>query len=254
MKIIVFLSFFTSLFVIAPVSSPLAAKAKCDATDKLCIMTEIKKDSGAIENKTWRDKVLRELAKAYTHEGHEDKAMALIDEIETPDTKAMTIRGIGMAAADNKWVDKTRYTKLFEDLIKEAEKIDHPPSNAIAYTYIAMSQAFARDNEGAMATARSMKNDALRHKAFAETAEIQAERGDYDAAMNSIAQIESEAFKNKAYGTVARIFIRRDKLEQAYEAARIITNPYARAQALQGLLNSNDREENTISETSMIDE
>lgn len=240
MKVTVFLSFFTALFIF---TAP-TAQAKCDVTDKLCVMGEIKQEAENIENKIWRDKVYRELAKAYTHEGYEDKAIQLIETIETPDTKAMTIRGIGMAAADNRWKDKSRYKKLFEKLAAEAEKIKHPPSYAIAYTYIAMSQAFARDNEGAMATAKAMKNDALRHKAFAETAEIQAERNDFKAAMTSIEQIESEAFKNKAYGTVARIFIRRGKLDQAYEAGQKITNAYSRSQVLQSIINFDNVEEN----------
>jgi len=249
MKIILFLSIFTSLLIFTSFS----AHAKCDVTDKLCVMAEIKEDAEKIENKNWRDKVYRELAKTYTHEGYEDKAIQLIEIIETPDTKAMTIRGIGMAAADNykqpEWKDKERYQKLFKKLADEAEKIDHLPSNAIAYTYIAMAQAFARDNEGAMATAKAMKNDALRHKAFAETAEIQAERNDFTAAMISIDQIESEAFKNKAYGTVARIFIRRGKLDQAYEAGQKITNAYSRSQVLQSIINYDNAEENLQTST-----
>jgi predicted negative regulator of RcsB-dependent stress response len=207
-------------------------------------MSEIRENAENIENKSWRDKVLRELAKAYTHEGYENKAIELIDEIQTPDTKAMTIRGIGMAAADNQWQNTERYNKLFKNLSSAAEKIDHPPSHAIAYTYIAMSQAFAGDNMGAMATAKAMENDALRHKAFGETAEIQAERGEFDEAMKSIAQIESEAFKNKAYGIIAGIFIQNGKLDEAYEAGQKITNAYVRTQVFQNIVNYDNEEEN----------
>ncbi len=230
--------------------TPTPAHAKCDVSDKLCVMAEIKKTADKIDNKSWRDKSLRELAKSYTYEGHESKAIALIQDIKTPDTKAMTIRGIGFAAADSKWKDKNqhrdrkRYKILFEKLATEADKIEHKPSYAIAYTYIAMSQAFAKDDEGAMATAKAMKNDALRHKAFGETAEIQAERGDYNAAMRSIAAIESSSFRNKAYGTVSRIFIKRGKLESAYNAAQKIDNSYARTQVLQNIVNHDNKEEN----------
>ena len=229
-----------SIFAVAMATE---VAAKCDVSDKLCVMAEIKDIADKIENKSWRDQAYRELAKSYTHEGHEDKAIALIELIETPDTKAMTIRGIGMAAADNHWKDKTRYQSLFKKLSSEAEKIDHKPSYAIAYTYIAMSQAFAKDDEGAMATAKSMKNDALRHKAFAETAEIQAERGDLKAAMTSIAEIESASFRNKAYSTVARIFTKRGNLESAYASAEKIDNAYARAQVLQSIINYDNAEE-----------
>ncbi len=249
MKIIVFPQFFTCFFISIFIFNITPVKAACNVSDKLCVMAEIKQNTDLIENKNWRDKALRELAKAYTHEGYEDKAIALIAEIQTPDTKAMTIRGIGMAAADNEWNDKARYAKLFKALGVQAEKIEHAPSHAIAYTYIAMSQAFARDNEGAMATARSMKNDALRHKAFGETAEIQAEYGDFEAAMMSINAIESEAFRNKAYGTVAKIFIREGKLKEAYEAGQKITNSYARTQVLQSVVNYDNEEENLSQST-----
>lgn len=227
----------------AVILAPKVVAANCDVADKLCVMAEVKKIAGEIEEKSWRDKTLRELAKSYTHEGHEDKAIALIDNIETPDTKAMTIRGIGMAAADNKWKDKKRYQELFKKLAEKAETIEHKPSHAIAYTYIAMSQAFAKDDAGAMATAKAMENDALRHKAFGETAEIQAERGDFNAAMTSIAEIESNSFRNKAYGTVSRIFIKRGKLAEAYSAAQKIDNSYARAQVLQNIINHGNKEE-----------
>lgn len=224
----------------------------CDVADKLCVMEEIRKTADEIDDKSWRDTILRELAKSYTTEGHESKAIALIKDIEKPDSKAMTIRGIGMAAADAKWRtkddkrDKERYKKLFDKLALEADKIEHLPSSGIAYTYIAMSQAFARDDEGAMATARSMKNPALRHKAFAETAEIQAERRDYKAAMISIAEIESASFRNKAYGTVARIFTKKGELKSAYDSANKIDNPYMRAQVLQNIINSNNKEERDV--------
>lgn len=220
----------------------------CDVDDKLCVMEEIRKTADEISDKSWRDKVLRELAKSYTTEGHESKAIALIKDIEKPDTKAMTIRGIGMAAADAKWRannkrDRARYKKLFDKLAVEANKIDHPASSGIAFTYIAMSQAFARDDAGAMATARAMENPALRHKAFAETAEIQAGRRDFGAAMASIAEIESMSFRNKAYGTVARIFTKRGELKSAYDSANKINNPYMRAQVLQSIINYDNKEE-----------
>jgi len=227
------------LMIILPVS----AFAACENGDRLCVMEEIRKTADKIDNKAWRDKALRELAKSYTAAGYESKAIALIDAIAGADTKAMTIRGIGMAAADSKWKDKTRYTKLFDKLKAEADKIEHPPSYAIAYTYIVMAQAFAKDYEGAAATAQSMKNDALRHKAYAETAEIQAERGHFDEAMTSIRTIESNSFRNKAYGTVARIFTKRGQLDYAYQSAQKIENPYARAQILQNIIDYRNEEE-----------
>ena len=170
------------------------AYATCSsASDKICLMQETQEAASKIEQRSWRDKAYRELAKSLTYEGYEDKAMALIALVETPDTPAMTIRGIGIAAADSKWNDKKRYDQLFANLAKQAKIIEHPPSNAIAHTYIAMAQAFAGDYEGATKTAISMKNSALRNKAFGETAEIHAERNDFAAAMKSIQGIQSES-------------------------------------------------------------
>lgn len=222
---------------------PQHAFAACTSTDKLCIMEEIKANAAKVDRKSWRDKIYRELAKSYTHEGYEDKAIALIDIIETPDTKALTIRGIGVAAADNKWNDKARYDALFTTLTAKADVMTDEPSQAIAYTYIAMAQAFAGDNSGAFTTAKAMKNDALRNKAFGETAEIQAERKDYVNAMKSIEQIGSLAFRNKAYGIVANIFTKDGEIDKAYKAASKIDNAYSKAQAFQGIINYGNDEE-----------
>lgn len=211
-------------------------------------MDEILKTSQSIKEPAWRDKALRELAKSYTHEGDENKAISLISKIEKPDTKAMTIRGIGFAAADNNWGSRDRYETLFNSLTVEAKKIDHKPSYAIAMTYIAMAQAFARDDKGAMTTAKAMENEALRNKAYGESAEIQAERNDFDAAMASIAEINSTSFRNKAYGTVANIFTKKGKLDKAYDAAHKIDNPYSKSQALQRIVNFGNKEEMPIKE------
>jgi len=219
------------------------AQAMCNVEDKSCVMQEIHDISASIENSAWRDKVLRELAKSYSAEGKENKALPLIAQVNKPDTKAMTIRGIGMAAADSKWPDKARYTTLFENLTKEADKITHPPSNAIAYTYIAMAQAFAGDDAGAFKTAQAMKNEALRNKAFGETAEIQAERGELTLALQSIEQINSTAFRNKAFGLIAKIFTKKGMLSEAYSATQKITNTYAKSQALQNIVNFGNKEE-----------
>ena len=215
----------------------------CPATDKTCLMSEITSLSAKIEKQSWRDKTLRELAKSYTHEGLENDAIKLITKIKTPDTKALTIRGIGFAAADNKWSDSARYKTLFTNLTAEAQKIEHKPSYAIAYTYIAMAQAFAGDDEGAMATATSMTDQALRNKAFAESAEIQAERGNSDAAHLSISKIDSLSFRNKAYNIVANIFTKSGDLKNAYKAAHKIENAYTKSQALQKIVNFGNAEE-----------
>ena len=140
-----------------------------------------------------------------------------------------------MALADQN-LDTQTYNQAFKQLRDMAEKIEHPASYAIALTYISMAQAFAGDNQGSWKTASDMENDALRHKAYGETAEIQAEKGDFKAAMTSITFIESTAFRNKAYGHVSKILADHGKLQEAYNAAESITNAYKKAVAFQYIL------------------
>ena len=215
----------------------------CASDDKSCIMQQLESVAHSITEERWRDQTYRELAKTYTYAGKPDKAIALIGKINNNDTKAMTIRGIGFAAADSKW-QTARYNELFQKLANEAQKIDHAPSHAIALTYIAMSQAFAGDDAGATKTAQSMENDALRNKAFGETAEIQAERKDFDAAMASISHINTSSFRNKAYRIVSKIFANHDAIGEAYQSAILIDNAYMKAEALQYILNRDNPEEN----------
>lgn len=226
----------------APAYAAGTASPACRAADKTCVLKEVETLAAAIDNKSWRDQTYRELAKSYTHEGMEDAAIALIAKIETPDTKAMTIRGIGFAAADETW-PPARYDTLWNKLSAEAKKIDHAPSQGIAWTYIAMAQAFAKNDAAATKTALAMENEALRHKALAENAEIQAERGDYAAATASIGNIGSASFRNKAYRIVAKIFTEDGRLQEAYDTAAKIDNPYTRGQALQAILNHGNPEE-----------
>jgi len=229
---LVFLSFFISLA--AQAQEPKAKVETCSTDDRACVLRTLETVTKEIDNVAWRDQTYRELSKTKAFEGDFDGAIAMIDQISSPDTKAMTIRGIGMVAAENHF--KSRYDEIFGKLRKKAEEIEHPPSYAIALTYIAMAQAFAKDNEGAWQTASDMENDALRHKAYGETAEIQAEHGDYDAAMKSIGFIDSEAFRNKAYSTTSYIFAFNGEFQKAYDAATKITNAYKKAASIQKLL------------------
>lgn len=230
---------FSALAQEAPVVS-------CAASDKICILSEIKATIVEIDNQSWKDKAYRELAKSYTYEGMEDDAIALIPLITSPDTKAMTVRGIGFAAADSNW-EKARYDALWESLHQAAIDITDPPSQGIALTYIAMAQAFAKDDVAATKTALAMENDALRHKALGESAEIQAERGDFTAAAVSIEYIDSLPFRNKAYATISRIFVSQNMMQEAYDAAQKISdNPTLKTEALQRIVNSGNPEEEML--------
>ncbi|MEM7651134.1 MAG: hypothetical protein AAF204_03505 [Pseudomonadota bacterium] len=211
------------------------AQGTCSSDDRACILNAIEAEAAKIDKKAWRDQTYRELAKAKAFEGDMDGAMAVIDKIETPDTQALTIRGIGMAAADLK-LPKEELDAVFGKLRAKSETITHAPSYAIALTYIAMSQAFAGDNEGAWKTASEMENDALRHKAYGETAEIQAEAGDFEAAMKSISFIDSLAFRNKAYALTSKLLANRGQYDNALAAGMKIENAYKKSQALQYVL------------------
>lgn len=208
-----------------------ATPTPCSGTDTACLLPELERINARITEAAWRDQTYRELAKLYMASGQTDQALALIPLVETPDTRAMTIRGIGMEAAKMK-LAKPDLDKLFTSLRVEADKIDHPPSLGIALTYIAMSQAFAGDNAGAFATAKSMTNDALRHKAFGENAEIQAARGDLPHALESLAAIDDASFRNKAYGIVSKIFADQKMYDAAIITARKIENTYHQSQAM----------------------
>lgn len=213
------------------VNQDIIKASQCHHDDKDCLLTELESITDAIDNKNWRDQTYREIAKLLAHEKKTAAAISLLDKIEHPDTKALTIRGIGMSAAQTDMSDE-EFIVLFTQLRAHAEKIEHPPSYAIALTYIAMAQAFSGDDIGALKTAMDMKNDALRNKALGESAEIQAERGDLEHALESISHIDSDAFRNKAYRLISKIFAQEKHYDKAINAANQIDNTYQRAQAV----------------------
>ncbi|MBI1300349.1 MAG: hypothetical protein GC137_01695 [Alphaproteobacteria bacterium] len=226
-------------FIFLVYSAPVHAEQEdnlCDAKDRSCILDETALYAETIDNIAWRGQVYREIAKSYAVDGLFEKAREIMMKIETPDTRALTIRGIGMALSEDVYKDEN-ISAMFVTLREDADQIKDPPSYAIALTYIAMAQAFAGDNKGAWSTAADMENEALRRKAYGETAEIQAEKGDFESARISIEKIDSLAFRNKAYATISKIFTDRAFYEQAYMSARLIKdNPYKTAETMQYLL------------------
>jgi hypothetical protein len=239
----------TCLFIlVAPMAKAQIGDPKvpvCTAMDRPCLLRQIEALTPTIEQNEWKDQTYRELAKTYAYEGQPDKAIALIEKISKPDTKAMTIRGIGMAAAGLKW-EAGRYGPLFAKLTEEAHKISEPAANGIALTYVAMAQAFAGDDAGARKTASTMQNAALRNKAYGETAEIQAERGDLKNVMVSLSAIDASSFRNKAYDTVSKIFLNKAMVEEAYACAMKIDNAYLKTKSIQRILNKGNAEEENM--------
>lgn len=223
------------ILVLLPASAHAQAAGECDATNRSCLLAQMEELAPTIENATWRDQTYREMAKTYTYDKQIGKALALIPKVENNDTRAMTIRGIGMAAASSK-LDAQEYLSLWTSLDAEAAKITHAPSQAIAHTYIAMSQAFAAQDDAARLTASKMENAALRNKAYGETAEIQAERGDLKNVIITMNAIDSPPYRDKQYDIVSRIFINKMHINEAYECANRIENTYLKAKAVQRIL------------------
>lgn len=226
--------FLLSIFIILTVltDTAYAQKMPCNAHDIGCLSNDILTLADNIENAQWRDQIYRDVSKSMAAAGRATEALPLIAKITNPDTKALTIRGIGIEAAMADAVPEG----LFVNLRTEAEKISEPAAYGIALTYIAMAQAYAGDNDGAMQTASEMQNEDLRNKAYGETAEIQAEKGLYDLAIKSIAAIESLSFKNKAYKSISKIFAENKKYQDAYKSTLYINNPVMKAEAIQFIL------------------
>jgi len=211
------------------------AAPPCVATDTLCLSDMLVQQIATVKEDQWRDNTYREAAKVLTHEKRTEAALALIDKIKNPDTKAMTIRGIGMAAAEEKMTAQ-EYDDLFAKLSDAAAKIEHPPSHAIALTYISMAQAFAGDNEGAMNTAARMENTALRNKAYGEAGEIQATRGEIEAVKISVAGIEDSGYRDKELRIISKAFTDGKYYDHALSTAQDIKDPYQKAQAILNIL------------------
>jgi len=229
--------FFMALLFFAPFHGVSAQGKNCDVNDTLCLFNIVETEAAKITEGRWRDHAYRDLAVSKAVSADYDGAVALIARINNPDTQAMTIRAIGMAIAIHQNLSDDTYRMVFAKLDKAAETITNEGAKDIAYTYIAMAEAFAGLDADAAKTMSNMKNSALKYKAYAETAEIQAGRGDFKAAMASINAIHSLSFKNKALGVISSIFTKQKKYDEALNAAQSITNPTQKAEAVQLLIN-----------------
>jgi hypothetical protein len=229
--------FSTILLICLTFIPPTYAKTLCNNGTTSCLIEMIEDTVSQISEPRWRNQAYRDLAISKGFKGNYDAAALLVNRIDNPDTQAMTIRAIGMAIAIKQDLSDTTYKRAFARLDKAAQTITNEGAKDIAYTYIAMAQAFAGLDNDATKTTIQMTNPALRHKAYAETAEIQAERGADAEALKSINAIESVSFKNKALGVVASIYIKKEKTDKALELAMMITNPTKKAHTLQKILN-----------------
>ncbi len=228
----IFIIVLSFLVICAPAH---AEDTSCAASDKACLLTELQNVTGQIEEVSWRDTTYREIAKLLVHEKRTDDAIALIKLIKSPDRQAMTIRAIGIEAAQLGY-SREEYNALFTALRAEAEKIEHPPSYAIAVNYIADAQALSGDDESSLATAKSLDNAEMRNKALYDSAKIQAEAGRIDAAITGIQTMDDPGFRNKAFYNVSKIRADLADYEGALKLAEFITNDYQKAQSILYLL------------------
>lgn len=221
-----------------PLSGALAQNEKtspCTGDDMACLFKQLESTTDTIEDQRWRDQTNREIAKLYASNKQEDRAIEVLHKIKNPDTIALTIRGIGMNAADAELMP-AQYKELFTTLRAEAEKIEHPPSYSIALTYIAMAQAFAGDDDGAIKTAQDMDNSEMRNKSLKESSEVQAERKDLPAAFRSIEAIDDPAYRDRAFAEVSNILADQQEYDLAYQAIERVKNNYKKSQAILYLL------------------
>lgn len=233
MRIHALIAFATAIFTITAHAESTTAPvpAACTAADTACLFQMLEETAGKVAEQQWRDNTYRETAKLLTRQKKTDAAIALIPKITNPDTQAMTIRGIGMAASKTDMTKEERIA-LYGKLGHAAAAIDHPPSHAIALTYISMAQAFAGDDAEAMATAASMDNAALRNKAYGEAGEIQALRGDLAAVMTSVKGIDDPGYRDKELRIISKVFTDGKYYDQALAAAQEIKDAYQKSQAI----------------------
>ncbi|MCB9988941.1 MAG: hypothetical protein H6868_06355 [Rhodospirillales bacterium] len=223
-------------FVLGMPLTALSQDAKvCAAKDTACLLKELETVSEKIDEARWRDQTYRELAKLLTHEKKTDEALALIEKVENSDTRAMTIRGIGVAAAETDLSD-TEKKALYDSLILAAQEIESDASRPIALRYVAKGQVLAGFDDDGRATTVSIDNLSQRDKAYEEIAEVEAKQNKLDQALQSIAGIESPPYRDRARSAVSRIFAGKGQYEEALTAARAIENAYTRADALRLIL------------------
>src|SRR5687768_17374282 len=101
----------TAVILLACLPAYGAQEAACAGTDKACLFDMLEETTATVGEQQWQDQTWREMAKLLAHDGQADRAISLISRIKNPDTRAMTIRGIGVAAAENR-LNREDYDQL----------------------------------------------------------------------------------------------------------------------------------------------
>lgn len=237
--IVISLLLFTGTTVKAAETTPAAAPApaatipqfNCTADDNACMAKYMADLANVIKEKDWHDKVLREAAKFMTAAGMWQESLKLIPQIYNDDTKAMTIRGIGMALA-NQDPKTPELVAAFNKLMEAATTIVTEASNAVAVTYVAMGQAEAGLGDEALKTAAQMTNAALRNKAYGEIAETHAKKNNLAEIKKALVKIDDASFKDKYGHRCVEVLTASGHKNEAVEVAKMITDPYKQADAL----------------------
>ena len=190
-----------------------------------------------IYNTRWRDQSFREQAKILIRHGSVDKAMSLLPQISNEDTKALTIRAIGIGMAELPLAPAAQ-NEYFDTLHKQAMTISHTGSQEIAMTYIAIAEASAGLFERALTSARTLRTNSLRNKSYQEIAEVLSAKGDTDNSFAALNLIDDPSFRNKAYGVIAAVFIKHGQLAAALQFAEHIEDPYIKSNSFLNIMNT----------------
>ncbi len=228
MRLLYFLAFTFFLITSAQAAD---APPLCASGDNTCLFTALQNATKNIDNDRYRDQTLRDMSKLMIHEKNFPAAIDLFHQIKSADTKAMTLRGIGVATAETDFLESDK-KNIYTNLIEAAEEITEEDSRVIALRYVAKGQALAGFDDDAHATMRMIDNRSQRDKAFEEIAEVQAKQDKLGEAVKSIAAIESPPYRDRAYGAISKIFVHKENYESAIKTAQMIETPYNRAQAL----------------------
>ena len=223
-----------------------ARDTACEKPLQACLLHDLQAAITKIDKQTWTDRALRDYARVQTELGDVDPALRAEEKIDTPDTRAIAIRGIAIAVAESDR-DAPLKTRIFAKLDQHAKALEHAPSRAIARTYIAKARAIAGRDRAAYQIAAKIDNTDMRNKAYGAIAEAQARQGRIKAVMTSLGKVDDTGYRNRQYKTTAKMLADGGDMKAARRLANAIEgNAVLRAGTLQALLNRISKKQDGI--------
>jgi predicted negative regulator of RcsB-dependent stress response len=225
--------FTISCFLYSPYA--LSQQINCDRENHTCHYEALLQTVKDIENTKWKDQTYKDVSVLLTSSNQPLKALKTLNLISNPDTKAMAIRACAKVVAEHDSYKKNA-SQLFEQLITSADSIEHPPSKAIAYTYIAIAQAEYGAFPNALNTASLMHNESLKNKALAEISKIMAQRNQFNETIEALSSIQSEHYRDKTSLSISKIYSENNQYDEAMKIMSMIHNPYQKSQSLLAII------------------